>query len=261
MKFLKSTFILTFSLVFIMGCQNKNNDEDFNIFPLAQDVALGEQLVSYIESDSSDMIVLEPDEYPTAYSHINRITNTILNSGEVFYKDRFTWRVRIIHDDDVLNAFCAPGGYIYVYTGLIHYLDNEYELAGVMGHEIAHADKRHSTTQMTRQFGVSLLLAIVGGDDTALGQVTAGLLALSYSRKHETQADEKSVDYLCPTDYKADGAAQFFRKIGTASVPEFLSTHPSPEKRVENIESRALNKGCEGELRLGQYEALKKSLP
>ena len=54
----------------------------------------------------------------------------------------------------MLNAFCTPGGYIYVYTGLIKYLDNEAQLAGVLGHEIAHADLRHVTDQLTEQYGV-----------------------------------------------------------------------------------------------------------
>jgi predicted Zn-dependent protease len=249
------------AFLFIGACQNRDNDEEFNIFSIQQDIALGQQLVGYLESDTSDMDVLEPSAYPEAYSHINRITNKILNSGEVFYKDKFEWRVRIIRDDETLNAFCAPGGYIYVYTGIIKYLDDEYSLAGVMGHEIAHADRRHSTTSMTRQYGISILLAAIGGSESALGQIAGGLLLLKYSRTHETEADEKSVDYLCPTTYKADGAAQFFRKIGTSSVPEFLSTHPSPENRVENIEERAESKNCKGMDTDGEYAKFKASLP
>lgn len=244
------------------SCSKKGDGNDINIFPVSKDIELGKQLVAYLESDTSDIIVLEPSSYPTAYSHINRITNAILNSGEVKYKDRFEWRVRIIHDDETLNAFCAPGGYIYVYTGIIKYLDNEYELAGVMGHEIAHADKRHSTNQMTTQFGISLLLAVIGGDQSALGQIGAGLLLLKYGRAYEEEADEWSVRYLCPTDYQADGAAQFFRKIsGRPSPPEFLSTHPNPENRVEDIESLAAELACEGDETLGMYAQLKASLP
>lgn len=232
-----------------------------NIFPVSKDIELGKQLVSYLESDTSDIIILEPSSYPAAYSHIYRMRDAILNSGEVKYKDRFEWRIRIIHDDETLNAFCAPGGYIYIYTGIIKYLDNEYELAGVLGHEIAHADKRHSTNQMTTQFGLSIMLAVVGGDETALGQLGAGLLLLKYGRAYEEEADEWSVRYLCETEYKADGAAQFFRKIGSASVPEFLSTHPNPENRVESIEALAAELKCTGTETLLKYNELKASLP
>ena len=260
---LKNTILFTsvFFIVLMNGCSKDEDDKGFNIFTVSQDISLGKQLVAHLESDSSDLIILEPDDYPDAYDHIYRIRDQILNSGEVAYEERFEWRIRIIHDDETLNAFCAPGGYIYIYTGIIKYLDNEYSLAGVMGHEIAHAAERHSTEQMTKQYGISILLAAVGGDESILGQIAAGLLLLKYSRTNETESDNRSVDYLCPTEYKADGAAQFFRKIGTSSVPEFLSTHPSPENRVENIEQRAADKNCDGTVTDGVYQALKNSLP
>lgn len=260
-KVIVKFLLLLFVLVLFSTCNKKENDEKFNIFTIQQDIQLGQQLVSYLESDTSDVIVLEPADYPSAYQHINRITQNILNSGKVYYKDEFEWRVRIIHDDETLNAFCAPGGYIYVYTGIIKYLDNEYELAGVLGHEIAHADKRHSTSQMTKAYGISVLLAAVGGDQSAISQIGASLLLLKYGRADESQSDEWSVRYLCPTEYKADGAAQFFRKIGSSPVPEFLSTHPDPENRVEEIEILAAELSCTGKETLGQYDKLKAVLP
>ncbi|MCB0616441.1 MAG: M48 family metalloprotease, partial [Phaeodactylibacter sp.] len=71
--------------------------------------------------------------------------------------------------------------------------------------------------------------------------------SLKFSRNHETEADSHSVLYLCPTDYNADGAAAFFKKIeGESSPPEFLSTHPNPGNRVQNIEKQAAEKNCKG---------------
>ena len=256
--------ILSLGIVSILLSCSKDEDgntNSINLFSLKQDIPFGKQLVDHIESDSSDFVVLEPSDYPVAYSHINRIRDKILNSGAVKHRDDFEWRIRIIQDDETLNAFCAPGGYIYVYTGIIKYLDDEYSLAGVLGHEIAHAAERHSTNQMTKKFGISLMLAVVGGDSSVIAQMTAGLLLLKYGRADETEADQRSVDYLCPTTYKADGAAQFFRKIGSSPVPTFLSTHPDPENRVENIEARAKSKGCMGTDSLGLYLAFKNSLP
>ena len=81
--------------------------------------------------------------------------------GKVDFKDEFDWRLRIIHDDSTLNAFCTPGGYIYIYTGILKFLDSEDEFAGVLAHEIGHADMRHSTRQMTKLFGVQLLLDVL----------------------------------------------------------------------------------------------------
>ena len=172
--------------------------------------------------------------------------------------------MKIIDDDETLNAFCAPGGYIYVYTGLIKYLDSEDQLAGVMGHEMAHAALRHSTRQMTKVYGLSALYAVISGksEPGQLEQIALGLISLRFSRDHETEADTWSVKYLCPTDYNAAGAAGFFEKMeGRPSPPEFLSTHPDPGNRVESIKAQRMNFGCRGEQRnIQEYTRIKSAL-
>ena len=230
----------------IAGCSGGG----LNLFSLDQDRQLGAQVNQEILSNPRQYPVLPERGNEEAYRYIRGITNKILNSGKVEHKDEFAWEVRIIDDDNTLNAFATPGGYIYVYTGLIKYLDTEDALAGVMGHEIAHADKRHSTKAMTKQYGITALLAIATGNQGAgaqLGQVAASLANLKFGRAAETEADTYSVIYLCPTSYDSDGAAEFFRKLeagGGQRPPEFLSTHPNPGNRVANIEKQAKARDC-----------------
>lgn len=245
---------------------SNNNNPGINLFTVQDDIELGAQVAAEIDSDPATYPILDSATYQDAYGHIYRITNTILNSGKIKYRDQFAWRVRIIEDDSILNAFCTPGGYIYVYTGLIKYLDSEDELAGVIGHEIAHADERHSTEALTRQYGIEVLLAVVlGNDQGTLVQIAQGMLHLKYSRNNETESDLRSVDYLYETDYDARGVARFFEKIiasGGGGGPEFLSTHPSPENRVQAIldywESLGGKTGERFELR---YAEFKQTLP
>ncbi|MGB1248593.1 MAG: M48 family metalloprotease, partial [Chitinophagales bacterium] len=190
-------------------------------------------------------------QYASSYGYLNAMKDEILNSGEVKYKDEFVWELHIIHDDETLNAFATPGGYIYVYTGLIHYLDDASSLAGVMGHEIGHADRRHSSKQMQKNYGLQTLLQVaLGNDPGALATIAANLLTLKFSRSDETDADNASVDYLCNTDFETDGAANFFIKIeqsGGSGTPQFLSTHPDPGNRVENIQEKAGEVSCGAE--------------
>ena len=123
-----------------------------NLFTIEDDIELGAQLDAEISSNPKEYgPILDADDPANAeaYDHLMTITDTLLASDDVQYRDDFVWELHIIDDDDVLNAFAAPGGYIYVYTGLIRYLDQEDHFAGVMGHEIAHADQRHSTQQLT----------------------------------------------------------------------------------------------------------------
>ncbi|MBO6517747.1 MAG: M48 family metalloprotease [Bacteroidia bacterium] len=249
------------------GCKDdEGNTRTINLFTLQDDIDFGAQVAAEIESDPATYPILDSASYPEAYGHLRRITDTLLNSGKVRYRDDFVWQTKIIHDDSILNAFCTPGGYIYVYTGIIKFLDSEDELAGVMGHEIAHADERHSTEALTKQYGTDVLFAILfGNDQGTLTQIAKGMLGLSYSRANESEADMRSVDYLYPTQYDARGAARFFEKIvdaGGGSGPEFLSTHPNPENRVEAITTYWEDKGGKtGEKFESRYNDFKKSLP
>lgn len=241
-------FVAFMSFSLFTGCkQTSKPGGGFNLFSKQQDAELGLQVRNEIESDATQFPILNEATNKEAYQIIRAITNEILNSGKVYHRNDFAWEVKIIDDDQTLNAFCTPGGYIYVYTGLIKFLDKEDELAGVMGHEIAHADQRHSTRQMTKMYGVSTLVAILAGDKENLAQITAGLINLKFSRGHETEADNYSVEYLGGTKYNCAGAAGFFEKItaaGGGTPPEFLSTHPSPDNRVANIKAKASGKGC-----------------
>ena len=224
-------------------------DAGMQLFPVSKDIQLGAQVAHEIESNPAEYPILDSATNVAAYKYIYAIRDKVLATGKVEHKDDFAWKVRIIKDDETLNAFCTPGGYIYFYTGIIKYLDSEAELAGVMGHEMAHADLRHSIRQMQKSMGVQILLSAVLGDSSALGQITGGLIGLKFSRSHETEADRKSVAYLCETDWPADGGAGFFEKIaasGSQTPPEFMSTHPSPDNRIENYHTWASELGCKG---------------
>lgn len=240
----------------------KNTWRNLNLFPAEQDIELGRQVDSQIVADPVQYPILEREKNVGIYRFVEKIRDQILENGKIQYKDQFIWDLKIIDDDTTLNAFVTPGGYIYVYTGLLEFLDSQDELAGVMGHEIAHADQRHSTKQLTKVLGVSILADAVLGERDALEQVITGLFQLSFSRAHETEADTYSVEYLCQTPYNAAGAAGFFRKLeNQPSPPEFLSTHPNPSNRVENLENQRETKGCQGSERyLTEYKAFKEML-
>ena len=250
---LKITLIVLIGLT-LGSCSlfNKGDKTDvpnggFNLFTVQQDKELGIQVAAELASKPTEYPVLDSASNVAAYRYIYDMRNTILNTGKVTHKDDFVWQIRIIEDDSTLNAFCTPGGYIYVYTGIIKYLDNEHELAGVMGHEMGHADLRHSTRQMTKINGVQMLINATLGDREAIKQITTGIINLKFSRAHETEADRISVEYLCGTKYKADGGAGFFEKIaaqGGGRQPEFLSTHPSPTNRIENYHTWAEESNC-----------------
>jgi len=244
------------------SCQSK--DGDFNVFSAAQDVDMGKKYAAEIANDPKTFPLLNEQDYPEAYAVVRNIVHTITQSSHLYYADEFAWEVHIINNDSILNAFCTPGGYIYVYTGLIKYLDSEDQLAGVIGHEIAHADLRHSTEQMTKQYGVGLAVELIFGSSTA-SSIAGSLVNLSFSRTDETEADMQSVLYLYDTDYDPRGVARFFEKLesgGQSSGPlQFLSTHPNPENRVEKIFAKWKELGSKkGERYKERYQKMKLTL-
>lgn len=259
-------FFLAAAISLITACSNPS-DNSINIFSIEDDKDLGLKVNTEIQSNPQEYPVLSRTQYPQAYTYIENIRNKILAGGNVYYKDEFAWEVHIIQDDNVLNAFCTPGGYIYVYTGLIKFLESEHELAGVLGHEMAHADRRHSTDQLTQIYGLQLMLDILlGQNQNDLTNIAASLVTLSFSRSHETEADTYSVNYLCPTDYRADGAANFFQMLldqgQSGNTPVFLSTHPDPGNRVQNITTQRNEQGCTGTGTFdAAYSSFKNSLP
>ncbi len=266
MRMNRYTWILSLALVLLAaGCKNKD-DRSFNIFTIQDDKDLGLQVKNEIASDPATYPILSETQYAQSYTYLRGLRDKILNGGNVFYKNEFAWELYIVRDDNMLNAFCAPGGYIYVYTGLIKYLDSEDQLAGVLAHEIAHADRRHSTDQLTKAYGIGTMVSVVlGNDPNTLTDIAQNLLFLGFSRSAETEADEYSVKYLCPTDLNAAGAAGFFQKIesqGGSSTPQFLSTHPNPDNRIANINAEEVELGCTGtNTNDAAYNAFKASLP
>lgn len=271
---LASIWILSFSF---NSC-NKDKDSktlDYILrvtFPISKDKEFGAQFDYQLDSNKSEFPVL-PDtgKYMVAYDYLERMRDELLKSDDLMYADKFDWPIKII-DKDVLNAFCAPAGYMYYYTGIIKYLDNEAELAGVMAHEMAHADKRHVTKTLLGQYSVTVLLGMILGEDGSelekiVSQYAVGLGVLKFSRNHEYEADEMAVKYTADAGYYPKGISVFFEKLQAEEkkgvrVPEFLSTHPDPGNRLESIDSVYISIGSpDGDLNKVDYQVLLNSLP
>ena len=268
MKIAVKFFIFAIASVSMIGIFQACRDKDgsINIFTIQDDLDLGKQVADEIENNP-DVQVLDSAKYPAIYKYMYDLRDSILIHNELNYEKEFPWRIRIIKDDTTLNAFCAPGGYIYFYTAIIKYLESEDQLAGVMGHEMAHADLRHSTDALTRQYGLGVLFDIVFGKDKGqLVRIAAQIKMLQYSRENESQSDMSSVTWLYPTAYNAKGAAGFFQKLidqgQSGGAPQWLSTHPNPDNRVKAIADKwqALG-GKVGQTFTNRYNAFKASLP
>ena len=150
-----------------------------------------------------------------------------------------------------MNAFALPGGYVYLTRGILAHLNSEAELAGVLGHEIAHVTARHSAAQYSKQTAGSLgllLSQIFVPELRPFGQAAEqglGLLFLKFGRDDEMQADDLGAGYATAQGWDPQGVSSMLETLGRLSegtdrkgVPNWLSTHPMPADRVARLEQR-----------------------
>jgi predicted Zn-dependent protease len=219
----------------------------YKAIPKSKDVELGMLTSNKIHSNPKGYPLLSKKDYPETYKHINRVVDNILSSSKIKEESVFAYdSITIINDDKVINAFCTPGGYIFVYTGLIKMAENEDQLAAVIGHEIAHAELRHSVKKLTRGVGrQAIIIAGAAAAGASFGvfiavEVANKILGLGMGRDAENQADKHSVIYLGTGDkYSSVALADFFEVLASsgkdARIPPILSTHPDTENRIYRI--------------------------
>jgi Zn-dependent protease with chaperone function len=176
-----------------------------------------------------------------------------------------------VSKDSVVNAYALPGGYMVFNEGLLHKADSWEEVLGVAAHEAAHVTEKHHARGIFSRFGIWTLVSMLVGDGSflvdAITAAGANLEGLTYSREYETESDTKGFEYLQMAKINPNGLRTFFSKLAdehkddvTSSIPEFLSTHPSNDKRIENIKQMESNNINKDFVSLPSYSAFKEML-
>ncbi len=247
-RFFRSFVIPAFSLLLFSHCA---------MLGLAGPLLVSESDESKLGAEFNTQLHTDPaqvKEYPVFVANTpERIAfqNYVIGLAQQVYgtipaKDKpgYAFTYTLI-DAPVENAFAVPGGYVYIYTGIIKTMKNESELVGVLGHEISHVTRHHYRDALAKQTGISLLYqALVGKDAGQLTQVVAqafGTLAsLSVSRDNESEADKYGTKYTAASGHNPLGIANYFERVKSPG-PAWLSTHPAPKNRVETVRTQVAN--------------------
>ena len=191
-------------------------------------------------------------EDPMIVDYVNKVGRHLVS----VLPDRYFQYKFYVVKDSTYNAFAAPAGQVFINSGLFEAMDTEEELAGILGHEIAHVECRHISQKIEKSSKINMITLAgiaagiflgVGGADTAAQAITMGSMAagqsiaLAYSREDETQADQIGLKYLYQSGYSAEGLLSVLKKIrgtewyGADIIPTYLRTHPASESRIAYI--------------------------
>lgn len=197
---------------------------------------------------------------PAKVHRVKKVGEGIAKATEEFMKEsgmesevkNYKWEFNLIEDDKAVNAWCMPGGKVAVYTGILPITKDENGLAVVMGHEIAHALAKHGNERMSQALlaqlgavGLSVALSQKPAQTQQIFMAAYGVGAqvgfmLPYSRLHESEADRIGLILMAKAGYDPREAVPFWKRMnekGGSRPPEFLSTHPAPETRIQRIQS------------------------
>lgn len=239
---------MVFSLVaplFLAACATipVSGRRSFNIVPEDQELALGSEAYKDVIGNA------KVSQDGPAAAMVRRVGERI---AQVSDRPDYAWEYALIDDPKNQNAFCLPGGKVAVYTGILQITKNETGLAVVLGHEIAHAIAKHGAERMTQELLLNLggqtLEAAMKNKPVETRQATLqafGLGAtfgaiLPFGRSQESEADHMGLIYMSKAGYDPREALAFWQRMEAASngqqPPTFLSTHPSHETRIQNLE-------------------------
>lgn len=239
MPTLQKLVVLTL-LLLVAACETTpiTGKKAFNIFSIEEDCAMGAEAYTQFTADETVITTSWGDD-----GQWKQTVETVMADLAAVAEDQgFEYEVKLLDNDGTVNAWCLPCGKMAVYTGILPVCQDAAGLAVVMGHEIGHAIARHGTQHMSMDSIASLGLELLGNEDyAALGAMAYEYgAALPFGRDHELEADHIGLILMARAGYDPREAVDFWTRmdaLGSSGTPEWLSTHPSHETRIQEIEA------------------------
>ena len=256
--------LLISCIFFSCGKTDKVIERDLEEFEIKDHIIIGETMKIQIANMPESFTILDSVKYKDAYIYVNRLLSTLKLTAVVKHRNDFNWKVTLLHDDNIRNAFTLPGGYIYVYTGLLKFLNAEHELMAVLGNEIAYADKELTAITLRDEYGgVFLGDIILGKKVPELPEVLEHLPMMEFEGGIVLDADEYAIELICPFQYDINGLQKFLMRAHAHRIQWIDSKKGEDfDSRLENIGALSQPCGEGGVTNLEQYQRkIKNFLP
>lgn len=201
-------FIIFSCLILNFSCRKPGivDGQKLEEFDIEDQIIIGNTLEDKIEQNSAAFNILEENSYQPAYDYINTLLNTLLFTPMIENRTKFDWDITILRDDTMQTFFTLPGGKIYVYTGLLKYLNSEHEFLGILAHEMYYTDTDLSVLRIKNEFGGFIMGDIVLGNEVeGLSGMTEVIPYLTFAEEEVMEADTYATNIMCLFQYSPWG--------------------------------------------------------
>ena len=257
----RNTSLLAVVLATFVAAGCGSGGGGFNLISIEEEWQMGAQISQEVASQ------VRFNNDPAVNAYIRNMGQRIVAQAAPPF-NQLPWQFHVVEDESI-NAFAIPGGHVYVNTGLIKNADNASELAGVMAHEISHVLARHSTEQLSRQYGLSVIAsAVLGQNPSQVAAIAAQIAATGaiarFSREAEREADEIGIHAMAAAGYNPLGMATMFEELlehqqsQPSRVEQFFSSHPLTQERVRDARKRAEQIGARGTTDEPEFQEIKR---
>jgi predicted Zn-dependent protease len=257
------SFLMVVLLFLNCATTGPGGKRSFILISSNEEISIGEKMSKQVESEEK---VLNDSLVQSYVNHVGHRISGISDRKELPFQFK-------VLDSKEINAFACPGGYIYVYSGLLKILDDEAELAGVLSHEISHVVARHGVKKLQQVLGVQVVLSIALGSSSQLSKdlvsTSIGVILQGYSRDNEFEADQFGTYYMEKAGYNPNGMENLLGKLDKMSEKEptffekLAASHPPTKERMAKVENQIKGFGTGVEnlpFNQSEYEKIKKRI-
>lgn len=244
---LKNLLFIAIPCLFLFSCQpddDKVKRISLDNYTEDDQLQFGDNLYQGLLGYPEEFQILSESEYPDLYDYLNSLYFTLSNTNLVSKREKFNWKVTVVLDDQKKLAFTAPGGRIYIYSGLLKYLSGEHELASIISHEIYYTETGLNIELLQEEFASDPFLLgdiYLGNDVPAVLEVIEKFNKVSYHQDDVEKADEFGILNICPFAYNSKGLHEFIERANQDANPvAWTEVRPIYSNRINTVKELAL---------------------
>ena len=244
MASLFATFIV--SIFLFSSCEKPDEviSIDIDEFTPEHQVTIGKNMKERILELPTIYPLLSKNSHECAYDRPEELFRTLVNTATIQNRKTFNWELHIIDNENIQNAFTLPGGYVFIYTGLLKFANTESELLAILGSEIVYADKEYTLNTLKASYGKLVLSDLsLGKKVPALTEIVTDLPMMEYEEEIVLQADSILLSIICPFRYDAAGLKNFVEQATQADIDWVNSKKGAIDQRMLRMKELTIHCG------------------